>query len=86
MHTDVQREGGSGRSVAGCCIVSAGSEKKNKKKGGGGGPVCVTKRAPREVEGAKATAGLPQRVTRCCWTCFLESNYIRAPESHCKHE
>lgn len=36
MHTDVQREGGSGRSVAGCCIVSAGSEKKNKKKGGGG--------------------------------------------------
>lgn len=55
-------------------------------KNGGGGPVCVTKRAPREVEGAKATAGLPQRVTRCCWTCFLESNYIRAPESHCKHE
>lgn len=85
MHTDVQREGGSGRSVAGCCIVSGGSENFFFFKWGGG-PVCVTKRAPREVEGAKATAGLPQRVTRCCWTCFLESNYIRAPESHCKHE
>lgn len=84
MHTDVRREGG--REVAAQvngrllhCVEVAPKKKK-------GGPVCVTEYAPREVEGAKATAGLPQRVTRCCWTCFLESNYIRAHESHCKHE
>lgn len=51
-----------------------------------GGPVCITKRALQEVEGPKATAGLPQRVTSCCWRGFLESSYIRTREIHCKHE
>ncbi len=84
MHTDVQREGGSctGQSQA-LALCGGGCKKEKKKKKD---PVCVTKCAPREVEGAKATAGLPQRVTRCCWICFSESNYIRAHESHCKHE
>ena len=47
MHTDVQREGGSGRSVAGCCIVLGGSEKKKKKRGGGGACLIHEKRTPR---------------------------------------
>lgn len=50
------------------------------------GPAGVTKWAPCGVQRAKAKAGLPQPVTRCWWTCFLELDYIRAHESHCKHE